>query len=428
MTTMNWHMGRLVIAPLLAVLILSAACRKAKPHEAPASTPIGDIQLSYKRDPRVTDPYRGLGPWVTGPSYTSAAAQEAVETKARVVDAKGAPVKATPEWIASDPEMVTVSPTRGDQVTIAVHRTGESQLRLNAGRFSKELTIRAKYEGQFMVFEISPSVSANTSGTDTAEMNPALKSTREQVSYALGMDLAKTLKKQSVDVDVDLLRQGFVDALSGNPTMMSENQARAMLTGVVTEINLTDAGLERKQLAERNRRDSEEFLTKNRAADGVVTLASGLQYKVLDSGNGKKPTFEDVAVCHYRGMFLDGSEFDNSRNKKTSSPVSFPVKGVIKGWQEALQLMPAGAKWQLFVPPDLAYGERGAPRSKIGPNMTLMFEVELLSVEPAGAPRHRAKAKYEQAEISPEVLDRLKRVAQGQTKTETTPNGQEVHP
>jgi FKBP-type peptidyl-prolyl cis-trans isomerase FklB len=421
---MSW----IAVAPILTVLFVSAACRKAKPHEAPPSTAISDILLSYKRDPRVADPYRGLGPWVTGPGYSSAAAQEAVETKARAVDAKGAPVEATLEWIPSEPEVVTVSPTRGDQVTIAVHRSGASQLRLNAGRFSKELTIRAKYEGQFMVFEIAPSVSANTSGADTSEMNPALKGTREQVSYAVGMDLAKTLKKQSVEVDVDLLRQGFLDALSGNPTMMSENQARATLTGVVTEINLTDAGLERKQLAERNRRDGEEFLAKNRTADDVVTLASGLQYRVLDPGNGKKPTLEDVAVCHYRGMFLDGSEFDNSRNKKTNSPVSFPVKGVIKGWQEALQLMPAGAKWQLYVPPDLAYGERGAPRSKIGPSMTLMFEVELLSVEPAGAPRRRAKAKYEQAELSPEMLDRLKRVAQGQTKAETTPNRQEAHP
>jgi FKBP-type peptidyl-prolyl cis-trans isomerase len=420
MTMTSRRMSWLAVVSLLAAVVLAAACRKTKPYETPSAA-ISDIQLSYKRDPRLADPYRGLGPWVAGPGYTGAAAQETVETKARAVDAKGTALEATPEWIPSDPAMVTVSPSRGNQVTIGVHRPGESQLLVSIGRFSKELIVRAKYEGNFMVFEISPSASMNLSGAQAAEMNPALKGPREQVSYAVGMDLAKTLKKQDVDIDPDLLKQGFLDVFSGNPTMMSENQARATLTGVVTEINLTDAGLERKQLAERNRRDGERFLAENRTADGVVTLASGLQYKIIDPGNGKKPSLEEVAVCHYRGMFLDGSEFDNSRNRKTNGPVSFPVKGVIKGWQEALQLMAAGAKWRLFVPPNLAYGERGAPRSKIGPNMTLMFEVELLSVEPAGAPRHRGKVKFEQAELPPEMLDRLRRVAQGQTKQEANP-------
>jgi FKBP-type peptidyl-prolyl cis-trans isomerase len=418
MTMMDTRVRSLAVA-LFAVVILSPACRKAKTHQGTpsAATTIGDIRLSYQRDPRLVDPYRGLGPWVTGPSYAGAAAQDSVETEAKVVDAKGSPVEVTPEWIASDPGMVTVTPSRGDRVRISVHRTGESHLTLNAGAFSKELTIRAKYEGAFMVFEIVPSAPA-TSGTDAAEMNPALTGTREQVSYAVGMDLARTLKKQSVEVDPDLVRQGFMDVLSGGPTMMSENQARVALIGVVAEINLTDAGLERKQLAERNRKEGEDFLAKNRTVDGVVTLPSGLQYRVIDPGKGRKPTLDDVAVCHYRGMFLDGSEFDNSRNKKTPRPIAFPVKGVIKGWQEALQLMPVGAKWQLYVPPHLAYGDRGATRSHIGPDTTLMFEVELVSVEAPGAFQHRATAKHEKVELPPEMLDRLKRVAQGPAKAQ----------
>jgi hypothetical protein len=216
----------------VAVVLFAAACRKAKPPEGSPSAVISDIQLTYKRDPRMVDPYRGLGPWVTGPAYTGAAAQETVETKARAVDAKGAAIQATPEWAPSDPAMVTVSPSRGDQVTIAVHRPGESQLRVSAGRFSKELVIRAKTDGNFMVFEISASLPANLSGAQADEMNPALKGPREQVSYAVGMDLAKTLQKQGVAIDPDLLKQGFLDVLSGSPTMMSENQARATLTAL----------------------------------------------------------------------------------------------------------------------------------------------------------------------------------------------------
>ena len=130
--------------------------------------------------------------------------------------------------------------------------------------------------------------------------------------------------------------------------------------------------------AESNKKDGAAFLAANAAKEGVVTLPSGLQYKVLVAGTGPKPTATDSVVCNYRGTLLDNTEFDSSY--KTGQPATFPVSGVIKGWTEALQLMPTGSKWQLFIPSDLAYGERG--RQPIGPNATLIFELELLSIKP----------------------------------------------
>jgi FKBP-type peptidyl-prolyl cis-trans isomerase FklB len=130
--------------------------------------------------------------------------------------------------------------------------------------------------------------------------------------------------------------------------------------------------------AAKNKAEGQAFLAKNKTAPGVVTLPSGLQYKILKAGEGKKPTISDTVVCNYRGTFINGTEFDSSY--KRNQPLSFPVSGVIKGWTEALQLMPVGSKWQLFIPSDLAYGERGASGA-IPPNSMLIFEVELLSIQ-----------------------------------------------
>ncbi len=133
-----------------------------------------------------------------------------------------------------------------------------------------------------------------------------------------------------------------------------------------------------KAAAETNKKEGEAFLAANKANGGVVVLPSGLQYKVLTQGTGPKPVASDTVVCNYRGTLIDGKEFDSSY--KRGQPATFPVSGVIKGWTEALQLMPVGSKWQLFIPPDLAYGDRGAS-SDIGPGATLIFEVELLSIQ-----------------------------------------------
>ncbi|APR82560.1 FKBP-type peptidyl-prolyl cis-trans isomerase FklB [Minicystis rosea] len=397
MTMMNRCRTPLAAALLMGVGALMDGCGVAPNREQSEaiSTTVSDIELSYKRDPRMVDPFRGLGPWVGGPGYSGATAQSSVEARARAVDSKGQPVLVSPRWIPSDPGMVTVSPGQGDQVTIAVHRAGESRLEISAEGFSKALVVRAKQEGEFLVLEIAPPPPVSSSAA--AGINPALKERRQQVSYAVGLNLAKTLQKQSVEVDPELVRKAFTDVLSGGTPLMSEEQAHLALIGVETEINVTEAALERRRLAEKNQKDGDDFLAENRKKEGVVALPSGLQYKVITLGTGRKPTLEDVAVCHYRGMFLDGKEFDSSYRKKTHEPVPFPVNGVIAGWQEALQLMPAGSKWQLFVPSSLAYGERGAPRSKIGSNTTLMFEVELLSVEPRGARPQQPGSRVQKA-------------------------------
>ena len=210
-----------------------------------------------------------------------------------------------------------------------------------------------------------------------------LKTQKDKASYALGMNVGKglgaNLRQQSVDVDQTILLRGMKDALAGGKTLLTDDEMKAALTQLQTEMRAKQE--EKMKLAgEANKKVGEEFLAANKAKDGVVTLPSGLQYKILTEGTGPKPTATDTVSCNYRGTLLDGKEFDSSY--KRGQPASFPVSGVIKGWTEALQLMPVGSKWQLFIPSDLAYGDRGAdPRSGIGPGATLIFEVELLSIQ-----------------------------------------------
>ena len=210
-----------------------------------------------------------------------------------------------------------------------------------------------------------------------------LKTQKEKASYALGMNVGKglgaNLRQQSVEVDQSILLRGVKDALAGGKTLLTEDEMKAALTQLQTEMR-TKQDEKMKLAAEANKKVGEEFLAANKTKDGVVTLPSGLQYKILTAGTGPKPSATDSVMCNYRGTLLDGKEFDSSY--KRGQPASFPVSGVIKGWTEALQLMPAGSKWQLFIPSDLGYGDRGAdPRSAIGPGATLIFEVELLSIQ-----------------------------------------------
>ncbi len=214
-------------------------------------------------------------------------------------------------------------------------------------------------------------------GVAVAQDAPALKSPKEKLSYALGMDLGNQLRKQSIEVDAAIFTQGLKDAISAGKTLLTEEEARATITELQNELRKkqTEAA---KVLGDKNKKEGDAFLAANKAKEGVVTLESGLQYKIMKTGDGKKPTADDTVVCNYRGTLIDGTEFDSSY--KRNQPATFQVKGVIKGWTEALQLMPAGSKWQLFIPSSLAYGERGAGGS-IGPNATLLFEVELISVK-----------------------------------------------
>ncbi len=206
-----------------------------------------------------------------------------------------------------------------------------------------------------------------------------LKTQKDKVSYALGANLGTNLHKQSVEVDTAIVLRGLKDALAAGKMLLTDDEARAVLTQLQTDVR--NKQMEKmKAASELNKKEGAEFLAANKSKDGIVTLPSGLQYKILTEGMGPKPTTTDTVSCNYRGTLLDGTEFDSSY--KRGQPASFPVTGVIKGWTEALQLMPVGSKWQLFIPSELAYGDRGAdPRSGIGPGATLIFEVELLSIQ-----------------------------------------------
>jgi len=193
----------------------------------------------------------------------------------------------------------------------------------------------------------------------------------------IGTNLGATLKKQSVDVDWSLVIQGLKESTSGGKTRLTEEEAKAVLNEVQGELQKQQQ--EKTQAsAAKNKTEGEAFLAANKDKEGVVTLPSGLQYKILKAGDGTKPTASDQVVCNYKGTLVNGTEFDSSY--KRGQPATFGVGQVIKGWTEALQLMPVGSKWQLFIPSSLAYGERGEPRGGIEPNETLIFEVEVLSI------------------------------------------------
>jgi len=204
-----------------------------------------------------------------------------------------------------------------------------------------------------------------------------LKTQKEKTSYAMGMNFGTGLRKQSIEIDPAILARGLRDAFANGKTLMTEEEARAVLTQLQTDLRKKQQEVA-EQAGAANKKQGLEFLEANKAKEGVVALPSGLQYKVLKEGTGPKPASTDTVVCNYRGTLLDNTEFDSSY--KRGQPATFPVTGVIKGWTEALQLMPVGSKWELFVPAELAYGERGAG-GQIGPNATLVFEVELLSIQ-----------------------------------------------
>ncbi len=206
----------------------------------------------------------------------------------------------------------------------------------------------------------------------------ALTTPKDKFSYALGMNLGTSLHRQSVPVDPNILARGLKDSLAGGKTLLTEEQAKAALAEVQNEMRKKQQE-QMQEAGEMNKKEGEAFLAANKGKDGVVVLPSGLQYKILTAGTGPKPAASDTVVCNYRGTLINGTEFDSSY--KRGQPSTFPINGVIKGWTEALPLMPVGSKWQLFIPSELAYGER-APGPEIGPNSTLIFEVELLSIQP----------------------------------------------
>jgi FKBP-type peptidyl-prolyl cis-trans isomerase FklB len=244
----------------------------------------------------------------------------------------------------------------------------------------------------------SPSAATKTGTASKAQPVTALTTTKQKASYAIGMNWGTGLHRQSIDVDTPALLQGMKDALAGGKTLLTEDEARTALMQLQKEMQEKQQA-KAAQEGDANKKEGDAFLAANKTKEGVKTLPSGLQYKILKEGNGPKPTASDSVVCNYKGTLINGTEFDSSY--KRGEPATFPVTGVIKGWTEALQLMSVGSKWQLFIPPDLAYGPRGTPGGPIGPNATLIFEVELVSIKDKNPPPDKAPAPGAAPDKSP---------------------------
>ena len=213
--------------------------------------------------------------------------------------------------------------------------------------------------------------------TFTADEEPALKTSSEKLSYALGLEIGANLKGLPTAIDLPIFLRGLEDSFTGNKPLLTAEQAaeaREELSGKIREERIRQM----QELAEKNRKVGAAFLAENGKKEGVRTTGSGLQYTVLREGDGQTPEASDQVRVHYRGTLIDGTEFDSSH--KRGEPATFSVGGVIAGWTEGLQLMTVGSRYRLFIPSELAYGERGS-RGKIGPNETLIFEVELLAIE-----------------------------------------------
>ena len=230
--------------------------------------------------------------------------------------------------------------------------------------------------GKLIVLNASR-LKAQGAGGMPGQPTSRLTGQKEKASYALGFNLGTSLRRQFVEVDPDILLQGLKDALGGQERLMTDDEARDALVQMQKDLKAKQEE-SIKQVAQKNKTEGQAFLAANKHKGGIVTLASGLQYKVLIQGVGRRPTLSDMVVCNYRATLIDGTEFDSSY--KRGHPASLSVSGVIKGWTEALQLMPVGSKWQLFIPSELAYGE-GSPANDVGPNATLIFEVELISIQ-----------------------------------------------
>jgi len=214
-----------------------------------------------------------------------------------------------------------------------------------------------------------------TVGLMAADDSP-LKDEKDKVSYGYGMEIGKNLKRQGIEINPDLLSQGLKASLAGEKTLLTEEEVRQVMMSFQQKMQAQRAEKSKKE-GEEHKVKGEAFLAENKKKEGVQTLPSGMQYKVITKGTGPKPKSDDTVSTHYRGTLIDGTEFDSSY--KRGEPAKFGVTQVIKGWTEALLMMPVGSKWQLFIPGDLAYGPGGRPG--IPPNATLLFDIELLAIE-----------------------------------------------
>lgn len=210
----------------------------------------------------------------------------------------------------------------------------------------------------------------------------APKTDKEKLSYSLGAQIGQDIKRNEVEIDVDTFARAMREAISGAKPAMTDEEIRATMQNF--QQNMRQKAMAKMQeMGEKNKKASDEFLANNKTKEGVKTLPSGIQYQVITMGKGKKPTQKDQVVAHYTGTLIDGTEFDSS--VKRGEPATFPLNGVIKGWQEVLPMMPVGSKWKVWIPPELGYGPRGAGQ-QIGPNQALIFDIELLNIKKATTP------------------------------------------
>lgn len=214
-----------------------------------------------------------------------------------------------------------------------------------------------------------------------AQQSAELKTQHDKVSYTIGIDIGNSLKSRGIEVDPEKLAQGIADAMAGRQPVLSDEEREQVMNAFREEM-VAKQMERRKRQATENQEEGEAFLAENEEKEGVQTTDSGLQYEVIRAGEGESPAEDDTVVAHYKGTLLDGTVFDSSY--KRGEPASFPVSGVVPGWTEVLQLMKPGAKWRVYIPSDLAYGERGAGKA-IGPNETLIFDIELLEVKQQAA-------------------------------------------
>lgn len=214
-------------------------------------------------------------------------------------------------------------------------------------------------------------------GQANAGEKTVLKTEKDKISYSIGLNIGGNLKRDAIDIDEDALAKGIKDALTGSKPLLTEKEVQDTMAAFQKTMMAKQAE-KMKSVGDKNKKDGEAFLAENKKKEGVKTTASGLQYRVIKAGDGKMPKATDTVTVNYRGALIDGTEFDSSY--KRNEPTTFPVNGVIPGWTEALQMMKTGAKYQLFIPSNLAYGDRGAG-PQIGPNATLIFEVELISIK-----------------------------------------------
>jgi len=228
-----------------------------------------------------------------------------------------------------------------------------------------------------------PAGKAVASAAPAADTKITLKDDKDKVSYSIGLNLGRSMKSDGLDINPDLLAAAMKDVLAGVKPQLTDEEAQTIMQNFQKQMMSRQMALREKAESEataaapKHKAEGEKFLAENKSKEGVKTTASGLQYKVIKDGTGKTPKATDTVSTHYRGTFINGDEFDSSY--KRNMPAEFPVNGVIKGWTEALLLMKEGAKWQLFIPSNLAYGDAG--RQSIPPSSTLIFDIELIKVQ-----------------------------------------------